>query len=493
MGQLYVYDPWPTAVDTMGLCGPLVPTKATCTQEKNGDFRLDIEHPIDQWGKWQSLVPDNLIKADVPLPTVPEFDYAYHFVTSIRAATVLDVSRAARGVTVKSMRVATLPVGQLVYIITTFGSNSMVRWPGGFGWIATSSLDVSATSISLADAPNALEAYVPSPRSRPQLFRICQVETKDDSLTVCARHVFYDYACDMITYTNSNAVECFTALAEINDAGYGFTYGRFGSNITTEATIVGWKRVSTCEAIMSPGDGVVSYWDGRLLRENWDVAYIGGTPPDRGFAIEYGKNLLGVTYSIDTSDVVTQICPIGQTSKGKPLLVPYGDYVVDGIEVSGGPLFNSPSHFDDYPIIRQRAMDYGSGIKAAGTTSAQLNAAYVKLIRAALREFSENHVDLPPVTVSVNFLLLGDTAEYAQYRDLQKLFLHDTVRVKHPRLGIDVTTQVNKTVWDCLLDCYDSIELGSVRKNYARSKLAGWMIPGLDSLKAYVDTIAEQI
>ena len=27
MGQLYVYDPWPTAVDTMGLCGPLTPTK----------------------------------------------------------------------------------------------------------------------------------------------------------------------------------------------------------------------------------------------------------------------------------------------------------------------------------------------------------------------------------------------------------------------------------------------------------------------------------
>jgi hypothetical protein len=230
----------------------------------------------------------------------------------------------------------------------------------------------------------------------------------------------------MITYTNSNAVECFTALGEINAAGYGFTYGRFGSNITTEATIAGWERVSTCEAIMSPGDGVVSYWDGRLLRDNWDVAYISGTPPEsRTGNIEYGKNLLGVTHSIDTSEVVTQICPIGQTSKGKPLLVPYGDYVVDGIEVSGGPLFNSPSHSDDYPIMRQRAMDYGSGIKAAGTTSTQLNAAYIKLIRAAMREFSENHIDLPPVTVSVNFLLLGDTAESAQYRDQQKLFLKE--------------------------------------------------------------------
>jgi hypothetical protein len=170
MGQLYVYEPWPDAVDTMGLCGPLTPTKAVCVHEENGDFRLDIEHPIDHLGKWQSLVPDNLIKADIPLPTVPEFDYAYYFVTSIRAATVRDVSRAARGVTVRGMRVATLPVGQLVYITATSLSDSMVRWPGGFGWIATSSLNASATSIALADDPNALEAYVPSPRFKAAAF-----------------------------------------------------------------------------------------------------------------------------------------------------------------------------------------------------------------------------------------------------------------------------------------------------------------------------------
>jgi len=152
MGQLYVYEPWPTAVDTMGLCGPLTPTKATCTQEKNGDFRLDIEHQIDAAGKWASLVPGNLVKADVPLSTSPLVQGDGSMMTSISRANIQSVSLADRAIKTapgSGIRMATLAVGAEIYVIGTSGAYSRVIWPGGNGYIPSASLG-TLTGVTLA-------------------------------------------------------------------------------------------------------------------------------------------------------------------------------------------------------------------------------------------------------------------------------------------------------------------------------------------------------
>jgi len=93
----------------------------------------------------------------------------------------------------------------------------------------------------------------------------------------------------------------------------------------------------------------------------------------------------------------------------------------------------------------------------------------------------------------VEFMRLGDTAEFSQYRNLEKLFLYDLVRVRHPRLGIDVTAEVNRIDWDCLRDRYASIELGSIRRDSAGSRFAPWQIPGLSSLGASVTTLTDLV
>lgn len=499
MGQLYVYEPWPTAVDTLGLCGPLTPTKATCTQEKNGDFRLDLEHPIDAAGKWAKLVPGNLVKADVPLRTPPPFGADGNLPTTIQSATINNVSRADRAVYMRDMatarRVTTLDVGATVYRVRDAGSSDIVMWPGGIGRIIDSARTL-IPSVSIAATTEAIEQLVPSPRSRMQLFRIQSVDYDDKSVRVAARQVFYDYSGEMINYAVSS-VDAATALTAIVSGDWimgGYMPYEAYTNLTGTKDVSGWKYVPMVEALMSPSNGMLAYWGGEILRDNWDIYLLDHAGMDRGFTIEYAKNLRGIKYAEDTADVVKHILMIGQTNKGKPLYVPEGTYTVDGVSrtvLSGSVL--ASSNGINYPVPHLQIMDKGSEAKAAGTLAAQLLAAYTKLIRAAVDKYATELCDYPTITLNVDFIHLGDTAEYAQYRDLQKLFLYDTVRVKHPRLGIDVTTQVNKTVWDCLLDRYDSIELGSVRKNYARSRLAGWQIPGLDSLKSYVNTISSLV
>ena len=507
MGYLYVYDPWPTAVDTMGLCGPLTPTKATCTQEKNGDFSLEINHPIDAAGKWAYLAEDNIIKADVPLPTVPEFyaPDAAALVTTIYAATVKDVSHQMRGVYPAAwdgpVRMFTLPIGTAVYVCVTsngqsFGGYCRIRWPGGCGWIDQNALTISASSITISNTPTALEQYIPSPTARMQLFRIYKVEKGDTSVTAYARHLFYDNLGTFVDYAAAT-VSCVSLVAALKENKSYYLdefYGNAKSTITSTAEVKGWTRAGYCEAFLSPSDGVLTYWDAMLIREFGDVVLLPNTARDRGFTIDYGANMLGVKYSIDLSDVASAVYPLGQTSKGKVLTVAPDTYTIDGTDGIYGPIVRSPDMYDGvYATEHTRVIDYGSKIKATSTTTSAVLAARIKLIKAALREFSDNHIDDPAITVSVQFLMLGDTAEYAQYKDLQRLFLCDMITVRHGKLGINVSVQVNKTEWDCLTGRYISVDLGSPKLDYARTRLATWQVPRLDTIAATLDTFDARI
>lgn len=509
MGQLYVFEPWPTAVDTMGLCGPLVSTSAKYSASGNGEMELIIDHPIDQWDKWACLEPGNLIRADVPMRTTPLIESGSWTYKSDPTKYIVKESatRAERsvmsappyyrdGVVPTPIRLGVLSAGEIVYVTKTAFSWSAIVWGGGRGWILTTSLE-SAGTTTLSSARDATEIALPSPRTRSQLFRIYKVQLSDKGVQASARHVSYDIMGALTTYAPT-AATCNIALSNVFlgtwwGAVPGHVWVDYYGNIT-EPTIdlAGWARAGQIEAMIAPSNSIAAYWNAAVLRDNWTYTFISDPEYASGYVIEYGKNLRGVTCETDVSDVQSALIPVGQTSKGKPLIIPDGTYTVDGIAttVYAGVV---QSANDTHPVPHVGVLDLGASVKATGTSSSALNAAYTKMIRAARKKFADEKCDLPPVTLGVNFLNLGDTAEYAQYRDLQKLFLYDTVRVKHPRLGIDVTTHVNKIEWDCLLDRYNSIELGSVRKNYARTRVASWQVPGLETLSAYVDTISSAI
>jgi hypothetical protein len=513
MGALYVYEPWPDAVDTLGLCGPLTPTKAVCVQERNGDFRLDIEHPIDDKGKWATLEPGNMIRANVPMRTVPlvqQASYAAYMSAPTRYIVKSGLSSADRSVmsgriggNPNPVRLAILNAGETVYITETPMSSewSGIAWKGGRGWMLNSALE-SAGTVTLGNTRAGTEVALPSPKSRPQLFRIYSISLSEDGVRAVARHVSYDIAGSLVSLSLEgmggelnvigpmlNIVEGY-ALGAITDHVRAMWYVKDKSYpLSNSDSFGGWSRVGKIEALLGASNSVVACWKFAVLRDNWVYSAISDPEYASGYVIEYAKNLRGITCEVNTSDIQSALLPVGQTSKGKPLIIPDGTYTVDGVAttVTNGIISSAN---DNYPTPHIAAYDLGSAVKATGTTSGPLTAAYQKMIRAVRTKFADEQCDLPSITLNVDFLHLGDTAEYAQYRDLQKLFLYDTVRVKHPRLGIDVTTQVNKTEWDCILDRYNSIELGSVRRNYARSRVAPWQVPGLASLQSYVDTIS---
>lgn len=71
--------------------------------------------------------------------------------------------------------------------------------------------------------------------------------------------------------------------------------------------------------------------------------------------------------------------------------------------------------------------------------------------------------------ITVNFIRLQDTDEYAQYASLFDCALCDTVRVVFPRYGMDGRFKIVKTVYNVLTERWDEIELGQLQTTLAEA------------------------
>ncbi len=86
----------------------------------------------------------------------------------------------------------------------------------------------------------------------------------------------------------------------------------------------------------------------------------------------------------------------------------------------------------------------------------------------ATQKLNEADTLKPIENITVSFVQLWQTDEYASVAPLQKVGLCDTVSVIYPELGVDKTrVKVIKTVYNTLLDRYDEMELGDSLSSYA--------------------------
>lgn len=208
---------------------------------------------------------------------------------------------------------------------------------------------------------------------------------------------------------------------------------------------------------LDPDKGMVGHFRAQLFRDNWDLFLLKNDQVDRGIVLAYGKNLRGVTWTRRTDQLITRVVPVAKNREGGELFLPEA--------ASGGPWVDSPN-IGAYPVVNmQRIKVEGQIGKAKGDESGEEwteASLYAQMQTKAEERFSVDHADLPMVSVTVDFTLLGDTAEYAQYKGLQKIYMYDTVRVVDSTVGLDVRLQVSEIEWDCILERYNGIKLGDV-------------------------------
>ena len=152
--------------------------------------------------------------------------------------------------------------------------------------------------------------------------------------------------------------------------------------------------------------------------------------------------------------------------------------LMEALGVTSEPYIDS-EHINDYPIIHVYELKCENC--TVGTEEDGGGKVTEEIARARMREQAEklleNGCDQPKIEMSVEFINLGDTEEYKQFRNLENCFLYDYVIVQHPTMDIDVTAQIMEIEWDCLLDRMVSVEIGSVGKTLANTGITSWQIP----------------
>ena len=495
MGEVYIYSPDTEDFDTMGLCGSLTPTSCVHTEAKNDLSEIQLEHPIDENRRWSFLQNDYILKCDVPVRTVPPITPEGTLVTAHEVWTIkTGTTKSQRNLYYYSngdkVRKKNLPVGMTLPIIFKgenrykgiFTGKKKVRrkrrwvWRSYtyYGWIAKSAIQYTL-SEDWPNYPAAIETVAPAWIVADQLFRIYKVELRDDGVTAYARHIFYDLLNNLTSYP-AGSTDCVSAVDGILGNCLVPTQFSGFTDIGGERVIEGWTRVNPVSALLDPETGAAALWGAEIVRDNYDFFLLREAGLNRGVRIEYAKNLLGVSCEVDASDVVTRIVPVGKDKSGKDLLLAPGSYNVDGkvYTIGAGQTWIDSPRASLYPTPHVQALTCSGECKETKTVSKTM--VRVRMIREALAALA-NDADLPKVSLKVEFLSLGDTEEYAQYRSLEDVFLYDRVRVKHPGIQLDVLTEVNRVEFDCLNEKFLSIELGSVRQDMRKTAVASWQLP----------------
>ena len=90
-----------------------------------------------------------------------------------------------------------------------------------------------------------------------------------------------------------------------------------------------------------------------------------------------------------------------------------------------------------------------------------------QLKERAEKYMTDNNIGVPEVSWKVQFVQLEQTEEYKDMALLERVLLGDTVSVVFPRMNVNASARVIKIDFDSLLERYNNVTLGSVKRNLA--------------------------
>ena len=218
------------------------------------------------------------------------------------------------------------------------------------------------------------------------------------------------------------------------------------------------------------------YGPGEFEYDKWTVKFHDHRGNDNGVEIRYGKNLTNITHEYDESEIYTAVVPYyySEDEEGHRTLVYPEDYrAVINPDASTHPVYWTN---EDDEIIRNEAGEpIEFGVDNTVYTAIDLTSEFEELptveelVARAQELFDENKPWEPEDNIKISFVSLWQTPEYKNIAPLEKVSLCDTVKVIYPNLNIETKTKVIKTVYNVLLDRYDSIELGDAKMSYANT------------------------
>ena len=463
--MLCVYPPDSTDFSSNGL-GTIAPSSALVKETLNGEYELEIVHPLDDTGKWHRLQEGYIIRAPVPSGTTPQVALAYKALSEGKAIYKVNTKRnplvLRSSTAAKYKKLGKYKKGKQVIVLeqTTSTLWEVVCPDGKRGYMPAASLAFVRNTSDYADA---VGAVIEGRQLRDQPFRIYRVVPELDKVTAYARHIFYDLLDNMIK--KYEPLPTTTGKTVVDQIGAGclsehdFT---FYSDLTSTAEEVVFENKNPVDSLLG-SDGVIEKYGGELQRDWFDVFVVERVGSDTNIQIRQGKNLTGIKYDVDLSDVVTRIMPTGEDKDGKVLYLP--EVYIDSPNIANYP---APKWIH-LAVSDCKEVTKGKKKKAKSKC-------YTQMREAAHAEFDKG-CDLPAVTLTVEFIDVTQTEEYRQYSFLQSIFLGDAVRVIAKRVGVEVSMRMTAYTYNCLTRQYEKMTLGTVEDTVGASMISARQLP----------------
>lgn len=438
--------------------GAVTPMSCTVTETLNGEWELTLVHDIDERGKWTRLSEGCILRAPVPAAMTPSVDLVtQQYQTSTYDVQIYKITTKSGPLHLRSGTGTNYRIlgkykkGREVIVLnkTTSSWYEVTAPDGKHGYMASQYLTFQRTETQTVQTNVGFHNQVIEARQlRDQPFRIYRVVPELDKVTVYARHIFYDLLDNMIqSLKPSPSAVGASVVQNLSGACLSSHDFSFYSDLTSTAEDVEWENINPVEAMLGE-NGLVSKYGAELARDWYDVFLVRRVGNNTDVSIRENKNLTGISYDVDETDVVTRIMPTGEDADGNILYLP--ELYIDS------PNLNAYTHPKWIHLPVSEAKEVTDGDEPKSKTQC-----YAEMRKAAQDEYAKG-CDLPTVTLKVDFINCSDAEEYRQYAALTDIFLGDSVRVIARRIGVEVSMRMTQYTYDCLTKKYTSVTLGTV-------------------------------
>lgn len=445
----------------------------TVTETLNGEWELTLVHDIDERGKWTRLSEGCILRAPVPAAMTPRVDLVtQQYQTSTYDVQIYKINTKSGPLHLRSGTGTNYRIlgkykkGREVIVLnkTTSSWYEVTAPDGKHGYMASQYLTFQRTETQTVQTNVGFRNQVIEARQlRDQPFRIYRVVPELDKVTVYARHIFYDLLDNMVkSLKPSPSAVGASVVQSLSGACLSSHDFSFYSDLTSTAEDVEWENINPVEAMLGE-NGLVSKYGAELARDWYDVFLVRRVGNNTDVSIREKKNLTGISYDVDETDVVTRIMPTGEDADGNILYLP--ELYIDS------PNLNAYTHpkWIHLPVSEAKEVTDGDEPKIKAQC-------YAEMRKAAQAEFDAG-CDLPTVTLKVDFINCSDAEEYKQYAALTDIFLGDSVRVVARRIGVEVSMRMTQYTYDCLTRKYTSVTLGTAADTLEGSMISSRQLP----------------
>lgn len=332
---------------------------------------------------------------------------------------------------------------------TTFTTNGLGRLADAITCTVTEErngkyeleMEYPVNGIHYSDIQSSAIIYaVPADGKHAQPFRIYRIDKLiNGRIKIYAEHITYQANhIPVAPFTANSCVAAMAGLANNVMAPNPFTLWTDKQNIAEYNQEV----PESIRARLGGQDGsILDLYGGEYEWDHYTIKLHNARGSDNGVSLRYGKNITDLSQEHNITTTYTAVCPYYKVSEDESCITLPEKYI-------------SSDNAGNYPYLRIKTVDMTKEFEEGEDVT-------VAALREKTRAYIQrNNIGIPKVSIKVSFVALWQTDEYKEIAPLERVNLCDTVTVIFDKLGVSAKAKVIKTVYNVLVDRYNSIELG---------------------------------